>query len=77
MCLAVPGRVVSMEGNIATVDMMGNTRRADLTLVEDVAVNDYVLVHAGFGIRKMDAKEAEETLALFREMEHDFDSTGP
>ena len=77
MCLAIPARVVSLDGHLATVDMMGNTRTADLSLVEDVAVDDYVLVHAGFGIRKMDADEAEETLAIFREMEQQLDSTGP
>jgi len=76
MCLAIPARVVSLEGTLATVDMMGNTRTADLSLVEDVAVNDYVLVHAGFGIRKMDAGEAEETLAIFREMGRKFDAAG-
>ncbi len=77
MCLAVPARVVSMDGHLATVDMMGNTRTADLSLVENVSVDDYVLVHAGFGIRKMDPEEAEETLTLFKEMEQKFDSTGP
>jgi hydrogenase expression/formation protein HypC len=77
MCLAIPARVVSMEGNLATVDMMGNTRTADVSLVEDVRVDDYVLVHAGFGIRKMDSKEARETLAIFREMENSLDPAGP
>jgi hydrogenase expression/formation protein HypC len=77
MCLAIPARVVSVEGNLATVDMMGNTRTADLSLVEDISVDDYVLVHAGFGIRKMETREAEETLAIFGEMEKGFDESGP
>ena len=76
MCLAIPARVVSMEGSIAQVDMMGNVRTADLTLVDDVSVDDYVLVHAGFGIRKMDPDEAEETLEIFRTMENTFDAPG-
>jgi hydrogenase expression/formation protein HypC len=77
MCLAVPARVVSIEGNLATVDMMGNTRTADLSLVENVSVDDYVLVHAGFGIRRMESREAEETLAIFGEMERRFDESDP
>ena len=69
MCLAVPGKVVSIdEGGRATVDMLGITREASLRLVPDAQVGDYVLVHAGFGIQVIDAQEAAETLALLREM---------
>ena len=69
MCLAIPARVVSIDGPRATVDMKGNARAADLSLLEDVSVDDYILVHAGFGIRKMERAEAEETLRLFDELE--------
>ena len=69
MCLAVPGRVVSIEKNTAVVDMMGNTRSADITLVDDVSVGDYLLVHAGFAIQKLEEKDALETLKIFESME--------
>ncbi len=69
MCLAVPGRVVSIEGNAAIVDMMGNTRSADITLVDDVSIGDYLLVHAGFAIQKLDKKDALETLKIFSSIE--------
>lgn len=68
MCLAIPGKVLSLEGTTAVVDYGdGTTRRADVSLV-DVAVGDYVIVHAGFAIQTVDPHEAEETLHLFRQM---------
>ncbi len=70
MCLAVPGRVVSIAGNVAEVDINGIVTRADVTLVEDVVVGDYVLVHAGFAIQKYDREDAEETLKLLREIDN-------
>jgi hydrogenase expression/formation protein HypC len=69
MCLAVPGKITAMEGDQARVDMAGNVVEADLSLIEDPAVGDWVLVHAGFAIEKMDEQEAADTLDLFREME--------
>jgi hydrogenase expression/formation protein HypC len=68
MCLAVPGRICSVDGTTAVVDYgQGTTRQADVSLV-DVEVGDYVIVHAGFAIQILDEREAEETLQLFREM---------
>ena len=68
MCLAIPGKIQSVVGKKAWVDYGEGTRReADLTLV-DAGVGDYVLVHAGFAIQKLDEKEARETLKLFQEM---------
>lgn len=67
MCLAVPGKIINIEGVTATVDVAGVEVAARLDLVDDVAVGDYVLVHAGFAITKLDAEEAEETLALLQE----------
>ena len=72
MCLAIPARVVSIHGHMARVDVAGNVHRADLSLVEDVEVGDYVLVHAGFAIQKLDRADAEETLAMYRSMEISF-----
>ena len=70
MCLAIPGKIVDIEikKQSATVDYgSGTKRKANVSLVE-VKIGDYVLVHAGFAIQILDEKEAQETLALFREM---------
>lgn len=68
MCLAVPARVVEVgEGDEAVVDLDGVKKRISLALVEDVAVGDYVIVHVGFALQKLDIAEAEATLALLRE----------
>ena len=68
VCLAVPARVIEMDGRKARVDVLGNVRPADLTLLDEVRVGDYVLVHAGFAIQRLEPGDAEETLDLFREM---------
>ena len=68
MCLAVPGRIIEIDGTKARVDFGGVTRDADLTLVPEAAVDSYVLVHAGFAIQVLNEAEAEETLKLFREL---------
>ena len=68
MCLAVPARVVELgEGDEAVVDLDGVKKRISLALVEDVAVGDYVILHVGFALQKLDVAEAEATLALLRE----------
>jgi hydrogenase expression/formation protein HypC len=70
MCLAVPGKIVEIDkdNNQATIDYgNGTKRKANISLLE-VSVNDYVLVHAGFAIQKVDPKEAQETLDIFRDM---------
>lgn len=69
MCLAIPVRVVAVEGNVATVDLGGSRAKAYLdTLGEPVSVGDYILVHAGFAIRRLDPQDAEETLRLWDEL---------
>ncbi len=69
MCLAVPTKVMSLAGNLATVDVQGVRARVRLdALGEEVRIGDYVLVHAGFAIRRLDRQDAEETLALFDEL---------
>ena len=68
MCLAIPVRVTKIEGRKATVEVEGVVREAALDLVEDVKVGDYLLMHAGFAIQKLDEKEAEITLELWREV---------
>jgi len=70
MCLAIPGKVVDIDNKkeSATIDYGDSTKRkANVTLV-DVKIGDYVLVHAGFAIEKLDEKEAQKTLDLFREI---------
>lgn len=68
MCVAIPAKIVEIEGNTATVDVGGNHSSARIDLIDEVVVGDYVLVHAGFAITSVDAEEAEETLALMREV---------
>lgn len=70
MCLALPSRVVELlADDQAKVDLGGVTKAVSLSLVEDVAVGDYVIVHVGYALTKVDPAEAEKTLALFAEME--------
>lgn len=68
MCLAIPGRVIEIDGTTARVDFGGVTREANISLVPQAAVDSYVLVHAGFAIEVLDEHEAEETLKLFRDL---------
>ena len=67
MCLAVPAKIVEMQGPSALVEVSGNRLGADVSLLREVAVGDYVLVHAGFAIRRYEREEAEEVLALLAE----------
>jgi len=67
MCLAVVGRLISMEGSIGVVDMSGVEMKVGLQLVPDVKVGEWVLIHAGFAIQIIDEEEAKETLALLGE----------
>lgn len=68
MCLAVPMRVVTIEGEMAICEIDGVRREASLMMVDNIAVDDYVLIHAGFAIERLDEGEAEETLRLMREV---------
>jgi len=70
MCLAVPAKVLTINGNDAKVDFGGTLSEVNISLV-DVKVGDYVIVHAGFAIEVMDEEVAKETLNLWREiLEH-------
>lgn len=69
MCLAIPARVTDLlEGEMARVDLQGVSLEVSLALVENVAVGDYVVVHVGYALSRLDPEEAERTLALFDEM---------
>ena len=67
MCLAIPSRIMKIENNMATIDVEGVQREASLLLLEDARIGDYVIVHAGFAIQKLDESAAQETLDLLRE----------
>jgi hydrogenase expression/formation protein HypC len=68
MCLAVPAKVVSIEGSIAQADMMGNMTSADISLLESVSIGEYIMIHAGFAIQKYDESEALATLDILKEL---------
>lgn len=69
MCLAVPVRVVALlEDQWVEIEVGGVHSRVSTALVEGVAAGDYVIVHAGFAIARLDVEEAEKTLALFDEL---------
>ena len=68
MCLAIPARVVALpEPDTALVDLGGVRRRISLALVDGVAPGDYVIVHVGYALTRLDPEEAERTLAMFAE----------
>lgn len=68
MCLAIPARVVELAADDhAVVDLGGVRKRISLALVDGVVVGDYVIVHVGYALSRLDPAEAEATLALFRE----------
>jgi hydrogenase expression/formation protein HypC len=66
MCLAIPAKVVELRGgDQAIIDLGGVRKDVSIALVEDVAPGDYVIVHVGYALQKVDAAEAKRTLALF------------
>ncbi|MDD5507278.1 MAG: HypC/HybG/HupF family hydrogenase formation chaperone [Bacteroidales bacterium] len=67
MCLSIPARVISIERDMATVSVGGTEYKASLQIVENVQVGDYILLHTGFAIQKLDIREAEESLKVFDE----------
>jgi len=69
MCLAVPMQILSIQNDKGIVEISGIKREIGLQMIADVSPGDYIIVHAGFAIQKLDEKEAIETLALFKEME--------
>lgn len=68
MCLAVPSKVIEISDHMGVVDTDGVKREVSLLLLDDVKVNDYVIIHAGFAINKIDETEAEATLKILREV---------
>jgi hydrogenase expression/formation protein HypC len=74
MCLAVPARIVELEGDMAVVDAMGNRWKAKTTLLPEAKSGDLVLIHAGFAISLVDEEEAKQTWQLLAEIA-EFDET--
>jgi len=71
MCLAIPVRVVEIDasGDAGKVDYLGTKIGANFALIRDVRIGDWVIVHAGFAISRLDEAEARETLALLRDVQ--------
>jgi len=75
MCLAIPAKVVEINGDTAKVDFgAGTMRDVNVSLVE-AKVGEYVIVHAGYAIEVLDQKAAEETLALWNEILNKYEET--
>jgi hydrogenase expression/formation protein HypC len=74
MCLAIPSKITHIENEMATIDVDGVQRQASLLLLADARVGDYVIVHAGFAIQKIDAAAARDTLKLLREAADHYDA---
>ena len=73
MCLAIPSKITQIDNEMATIDVDGVQRSASLLLLSDAKVGDYVIVHAGFAIQKIDEDAARETLALLRMAADNYD----
>lgn len=68
MCLAIPMQIESIDGDLAIVNVAETRREISVALLESPNIGDYVLVHAGFAIKKINEQEALETAALLNEM---------
>jgi hydrogenase expression/formation protein HypC len=71
MCLAIPGKIVEIvdaENHIAKVEVGGVRRNVNIALLDDAGIGDYVLIHVGFAMSKVDEQEAEETLRVLQEL---------
>ena len=69
MCVAIPSKIISKDRLLATVEVYGARRKVNLMLLpEEAGIGDYVLVHAGFAIQKLDVEAGRESLKLFDEV---------
>ena len=68
MCLAIPAKVISVDGSVALVAIEDVEYKASLLLLDDVKPGDFIMLHAGFAIEKVDPEEAAETLRLLNEV---------
>ena len=77
MCLAIPSKITKIENDMATIDVDGVQREASLLLLADARIGDYVIVHAGFAIQKIDEVAAQETLKLLRTAAESYEAKFP
>ena len=68
MCLAIPMRLVKIEGNKGIVELSGVKKEISLDLLKEVEVGDYLIIHAGFAIEKLNEEEAKKTLSVWEEI---------
>ena len=68
MCIAIPSKIIAIDDSMAKVDVDGVVRDASIMLVENVKIGDYVIIHAGFAINKIDEKAALETIEDMRKI---------
>ena len=68
MCLSIPAKIISIEGDYAEVSVGGSIFRAGIHMIDNPETGDYILLHAGFAIQKISEEEAKETLRLIDEM---------
>ena len=68
MCLAVPMKVVSLQNGVGIAEMSGVKKEISFMMLPEAGIGDYVIVHAGFAIQKLNEEEAQKTLDLFKEM---------
>ena len=68
MCLGIPGKVIKIENKASLVEILGVSREISLDLLKDIKIGDYVIIHAGCAIAKIDEEEALRTIELFEEL---------
>jgi len=76
MCLSIPAKVLSVDGNMAKASVGGTIINAGLHLVENVKEGDYILIHTGYALEKISEEEAMETLKLIKELDEFDESLG-
>jgi hydrogenase expression/formation protein HypC len=73
MCVAIPAKIIKIENGMGTIDMEGTQMEVSLLLQEDAQIGDYVIVHAGFAIQKVDEEAAKESIRVLREIVSELD----
>jgi hydrogenase expression/formation protein HypC len=68
MCLSIPGKVIAIKDDIAQIDIGGVINQAGIHLVDDVQIGDWVLVHSGYILQKIDEQEAQNNIKIYQEI---------
>ncbi|HEY9186805.1 MAG TPA: HypC/HybG/HupF family hydrogenase formation chaperone [Ignavibacteria bacterium] len=76
MCLAIPAKIISISNETAIAEIGDVKREISLMLLPEAEVNDYVLIHAGYAIQKIDEDEANKTLELLKQMDEFYNNSG-